>query len=165
MLWTDRSPLWLVWIFAPTASGHIFFFFKKRGQAGPCVTYSVSCEWKTSRSGILCSCRLVVFNKLLQLESASSHEVRASRYTDRSAGDLHGISDLLIAGAMLYRLLQQKICIYFFKVNLAFKPFWNHCAVTSPTVPNPRSWLPSLLQRKSSSNSSMQNPVGTFDKL
>ncbi|CAI9561635.1 unnamed protein product, partial [Staurois parvus] len=49
----------------------------------------------------------------------------AGRYSDRSAGDLHGISNLLIPGAMLYRLLWTKIinaqfsickqmCIYYF---------------------------------------------------
>lgn len=54
----------------------------------------------------------------MNFHGAVERDVRAHKYTDRFAGDLHGTSDLQIAGAMLYRL-QRKKNAHFGKVDFS----------------------------------------------
>lgn len=79
----------------------------------PCHSFKVLCEWKTTRYTSLCCGRLVVFNtpplRCEHYVSSLSLPVRMyqlphTRYKQvDTCTDLHGISDLLIADAMLYK--------------------------------------------------------------
>lgn len=81
--------------------------------AHPAMSLKVLCEWKTTRYTSLCCGRLVVFNtpplRCEHYVSSLSLPVRMyqlphTRYKQvDTCTDLHGISDLLIADAMLYK--------------------------------------------------------------